>query len=134
MSPYRLFLGDIRALADEELARHWLSAPLLALAPQGRRRTHWLAGRILLAQQLGRPALPPLALSSQGKPSLPWPDAPHFSLSHSGDNLALLLSESGPVGCDLEVIRPDPAGRHWPPSCSPGPSRNNCTACPPTPD
>ncbi len=32
-----------------------------------------------------------------------------FNLSHSGDNIALLLSDEGEVGCDIEVIRP-----RWP--------------------
>ena len=29
-----------------------------------------------------------------------------FNLSHSGDDIALLLSDEGEVGCDIEVIRP----------------------------
>lgn len=29
-----------------------------------------------------------------------------FNLSHSGDTIALLLSDEGEVGCDIEVIRP----------------------------
>jgi len=108
---YRLVLSHILPLAQESLARHWLSPALLALTPEGPRRHSWLAGRVLLAQQLDRPNLPPLFLSPTGKPSLPDLDALHFSLSHSGNWLALLLSDQAPVGCDLEVIRPRPG---WP--------------------
>ena len=34
-----------------------------------------------------------------------------FNLSHSGDDIALLLSDEGEVGCDIEVLR---ARKNWP--------------------
>ncbi len=34
-----------------------------------------------------------------------------FSLSHSGDDIALLFSDERDVGCDIEVLRPRP---NWP--------------------
>ncbi len=47
-----------------------------------------------------------MALAAQGKPVLPA-DCPHFNLSHSDDLALLAVSASGPVGIDLEQIRPD---------------------------
>ncbi|VEB90769.1 holo-(acyl carrier protein) synthase 2 [Citrobacter koseri] len=42
----------------------------------------------------------------QGKPAFSPDTRLWFNLSHSGDDIALLLSDEGEVGCDIEVIRP----------------------------
>ncbi len=55
-------------------------------------------------------AAPPAALrfdaGPHGKPSLPSAPGLQFNLSHSEDRALLALSRRGPVGCDLERIRP----------------------------
>jgi 4'-phosphopantetheinyl transferase len=76
----------------------------------GEDRARFILGRTLLAgclsQQLGFPLKPPeLALSPQGRPLLS--EAPHvqFSISHTGDLVALALSDRAQVGIDLERTR-----------------------------
>ncbi|MGU0042717.1 4'-phosphopantetheinyl transferase AcpT [Escherichia coli] len=80
-------------------------------APQGPRRERWLAGRALLSHTLS--PLPEIIYGEQGKPAFA-PETPlWFNLSHSGDDIALLLSDEGEVGCDIEVIRRAPTGAGW---------------------
>ncbi|WP_065356206.1 4'-phosphopantetheinyl transferase AcpT [Kluyvera georgiana] len=101
---YRLYLGNIPALSAIPLADH-----IMAAAPQGARRAAWLAGRALLSHVCS--PLPEIIYGEQGKPAFAREQALWFNLSHSGDNIALLLSDEGEVGCDIEVIRPRP---RWP--------------------
>ncbi|XNM76883.1 4'-phosphopantetheinyl transferase AcpT [Escherichia coli] len=50
--------------------------------------------------------LPGIIYGEQGKPAFA-PETPlWFNFDHSGDDIALLLSDEGEVGCDIEVIRP----------------------------
>ncbi|MGL4206706.1 MAG: 4'-phosphopantetheinyl transferase family protein [Aeromonadaceae bacterium] len=73
------------------------------------RRQSYLAGRYLLAvglaQLYGVAACPELVLGEHGRPSFTDPGLPDFSLSHSGETLALVLG-SGPLGLDIEQYRP----------------------------
>ena len=101
---YRLYLGNIPALSAIPLA-----AEIMAAAPPGARRAAWLAGRALLCHVCS--PLPEIIYGEQGKPAFGGEQALWFNLSHSGDNIALLLSDEGEVGCDIEVIRPRP---RWP--------------------
>ena len=96
---YRLFLGKISTLSTRPLPHK-----LAAQAPQGSRRASWLAGRVLLAQALS--PLPEIIYAEHGKPGFSGETGLWFNLSHSGDDIALLLSDEGEVGCDIEVIRP----------------------------
>ena len=96
---YQLFLGKISALSALPLP-----PALMAQAPDGPRRASWLAGRALLAQAAA--PLTDIQLGEQGKPAFPVARGLWFNLSHSGDDIALLLSDKGEVGCDIEVIRP----------------------------
>lgn len=96
---YQLMLGKVSALSAGELA-----PALIEAAPQGARRTSWLAGRILLSRLLS--PLPEIIYGAQGKPAFTSETPLWFNLSHSGDNIALLVSDEGEVGCDIEVIRP----------------------------
>lgn len=98
---YRLFMGSISALAQPSLP-----PSLLAEAPSGPRRSAWLAGRALLGRAVS--PLPPIRYGEQGKPEFEEGRGPWFNLSHSGDRIALLLSDEGPVGCDIEQLRPHP--------------------------
>lgn len=71
-------------------------------------------GRALARPLLGAAAklawgwerLPEIARSEGGKPFFPdWPDR-WFSLSHSGGLALCALSDEGPVGVDVERVRP----------------------------
>lgn len=96
---YRVVLGNISTLSTGELP-----PSLKAQAPQGKRRNSWLAGRVLLARECA--PLPDIVYGEQGKPAFAADVPLWFSLSHSGDRIALLLSDEGEVGCDIEVVRP----------------------------
>lgn len=96
---YRIVLGKVSTLSAAPLP-----PGLREQAPQGPRRERWLAGRALLSHTLS--PLPEIIYGEQGKPAFA-PEMPlWFNLSHSGDDIALLLSDEGEVGCDIEVIRP----------------------------
>ena len=95
---YRLFLGKISTLSTRPLPQN-----LAAQAPQGSRRASWLAGRVLLAQAVS--PLPEIIYAEHGKPGFSGETGLWFNLSHSGDDIALLLSDEGEVGCDIEVRR-----------------------------
>lgn len=107
----RAAYGSIDALSAPGRVSEWLSPDLLADAPPGRRRASWLAGRVLLALILDRKPLPRLADGGNGKPVFADGTGPFFSISHSLDRVAVAVGEHGPVGCDMEMIRPRP---DWP--------------------
>jgi len=96
---YRLMLGKVSVLSTGDL-----TPALIEEAPQGARRASWLAGRVLLSRLLS--PLPEIIYGEQGKPVFAAQIPLWFSLSHSGDDIALLVSDEGEVGCDIEVIRP----------------------------
>ncbi|AER34116.1 4'-phosphopantetheinyl transferase AcpT [Pantoea ananatis PA13] len=70
----------------------------------GARRAGWLAGRVMLASVIS--PLPEIVVGQHGKPAFSTDVRLWFNLSHSGDDIALLLSDEGDVGCDIEVLRP----------------------------
>ena len=96
---YRIVLGKVSTLSAGTLP-----SALTDLAPQGPRRARWLAGRVLLSHTLS--PLPEIVYGEQGKPAFSPETSLWFNLSHSGDDIALLMSDEGEVGCDIEVIRP----------------------------
>ncbi|EAW0635411.1 4'-phosphopantetheinyl transferase AcpT [Salmonella enterica] len=96
---YQVVLGKVSTLSAGQLPD-----ALIAQAPQGVRRASWLAGRVLLSRALS--PLPEMVYGEQGKPAFSAGTPLWFNLSHSGDTIALLLSDEGEVGCDIEVIRP----------------------------
>lgn len=98
---YQLVLGKISTLTADPLV-----SALADSAPQGARRARWLAGRTLLARALSPASLPEIVFGDQGKPAFVDAKPFWFNLSHSGDDIALLMSDEGEVGCDIEVIRP----------------------------
>lgn len=98
---YQFVLGKISTLNADPYA-----SALSDIAPQGARRARWLAGRTLLTRALSPAPLPEMVFGEQGKPAFADDRPLWFNLSHSGDDIALLLSDEGEVGCDIEVIRP----------------------------
>ncbi|MFY9994760.1 MAG: 4'-phosphopantetheinyl transferase AcpT [Leclercia sp.] len=98
---YQFLLGKISTLSADPLA-----SALAEQAPQGARRLPWLAGRTLLARALSPSPVPDIVFGEQGKPAFVDAHPYWFNLSHSGDDIALLLSDEGEVGCDIEVVRP----------------------------
>jgi len=102
---YRVMLGKISAIGDDALP-----ALLRRQAPDGGRRAPWIAGRTLLMQALALPTLPEIVYGENGKPAFGDDIRLWFNISHSGDDIAVLVSDTGEVGCDLEVIRPR---RNW---------------------
>lgn len=88
-----------RLLTDPERAADWRAAHI--------------ALRLALEVALG-PGVRRIAyrVAPGGRPSLPVPGAPAFSLSHSGRHALIATTDPGPVGVDIEVVRPlklDPA-------------------------
>jgi len=72
-----------------------LSRPLLARAV----RLAW-----------GWEELPPMEVSRRGKPCFSTHPQNWFSLSHSGGIALCALSDAGPVGVDVELVRPHREG------------------------
>lgn len=64
------------------------------------------AGRALLEQALSPAVVPEIVRNTNGKPGFAGGYPLWFNISHSGDDIVLLLSDEGEVGCDIEVIRP----------------------------
>ncbi|CAK7193472.1 hypothetical protein COMNV_01688 [Commensalibacter sp. Nvir] len=75
-------------------------------APNDHRRNEWLAGRVLLSQALYPLSLPEITYNRYGKPEFNGGLSCWFNISHSGNHIALLLSDEGAVGCDIEILRP----------------------------
>lgn len=71
----------------------------------------FLAGRALLLRMINSEILPKINYHYNGKPYFEDEKLPFFNISHSGNYVAIVLSDEGAVGCDLEVIRPRP---NWP--------------------
>jgi 4'-phosphopantetheinyl transferase len=107
------FLGSWQLAETAEV----LQAQLLAIAPpdlvvpdfgSSTRRQQWLGGRLLaytLLQQL-LPASSSLLVAEQGEK--PYFDLPgvHLSISHTRQQVVVILSASLPVGIDIEPISP----------------------------
>lgn len=102
---YRVVLGKISAIHED-----MLPAPLRMLAPEGGRRAPWIAGRVLLLQAFNLSTLPEIIYGENGKPAFHGDIPLWFNISHSGDDIAVLVSDQGDVGCDLEILRPR---RNW---------------------
>ncbi|MCO4292782.1 4'-phosphopantetheinyl transferase superfamily protein [Solitalea sp. MAHUQ-68] len=71
---------------------------------KGKRELHWLSSRVLLRSLINTPDFIKTALDEHHKPylvNLPH----HFSLSHSFDYAAVMISKSKKVGIDIELIK-----------------------------
>lgn len=71
-------------------------------------RLRFLQGRILLAEVMlylyGVPVLPPLIITTAGRPCFADSQLPDFSLAYAGNTIGVFLSIEGKVGLDLEVM------------------------------
>lgn len=75
------------------------------------KRREFLVGRTALRTTLGALlGVPPRDLRFEygphGKPLLAQHPALHFNLSHSGDRAVVVVCRRGPVGVDIEALRP----------------------------
>jgi 4'-phosphopantetheinyl transferase len=77
-------------------------------ARNGFERTR-IALRLILSACTGvEPARLPIVIDSRGKPGLGLPDAPFFNVSHAGGVALVAVTRAGPVGVDIEFVRPAP--------------------------
>lgn len=78
---------------------------VLAGFHKGKRTLHWLATRVLLRHMLDTPGYIDCPSDENGKPYLAnFPQK--ISLTHSYEYVAVMMSERGEVGIDLEIIKP----------------------------
>lgn len=72
---------------------------------KGKRTLHWLATRVLLRTMLDTPGYINCPSDENGKPYLAnFPQ--RISLTHSFDYAAVMMSDRGEVGIDLELVKP----------------------------
>ena len=99
------------ATLQAELDTRRLSPALLVEAEQmgAKRAATFLAARALLAELLSQlfdcATLPAIVIHPGGKPAFVDNALPFFNLAHSGNQLLVAVSDAGPVGCDVEIIR-----------------------------
>lgn len=67
-----------------------------------KRKTEWLAARVLLKQMIGSSFH--ISYSESGKPLLDHPEYPHISISHSRHFVAVLIHQHQAVGVDIESM------------------------------
>ncbi|MDR1258447.1 MAG: 4'-phosphopantetheinyl transferase superfamily protein [Tannerellaceae bacterium] len=84
----------------KQLTRYDYINPMTSVRPEKRRR-EWLAVRVLLKELLGEETA--IAYHSGGAPYLPEKKL-YFSASHTTGYAAVILSEQGPAGIDIEYI------------------------------
>ncbi len=72
---------------------------------KGKRTLHWLATRVLLRKMLDTTGYIDCPSDENGKPYLAnFPQ--RISLTHSFDYAAVMMSDNGEVGIDLELVKP----------------------------
>ncbi|WP_257668905.1 4'-phosphopantetheinyl transferase family protein [Parapedobacter tibetensis] len=85
-------------LNDREMA-------VLSRLNKGKRTLHWLATRVLLREMLDTLGFIDCPSDKNGKPYLAnFPQ--RISLTHSFDYAAVMMSDNGEVGIDLELVKP----------------------------
>lgn len=93
-------LPDLQRLPDE------LIASLQRLPTKRRERS--LKSRAMLAEVMfhffGYPMLPALTQAPHSRPCFTDPRLPDFCLAYAGNTVAILLSETGHVGVDIEIV------------------------------
>lgn len=77
---------------------------VLAGFHKGKRTLHWLATRVLLRHMLDTPGFIDCPSDENGKPYLAnFPQK--ISLTHSFEYVAVMMSDNGEVGIDLELVK-----------------------------
>ncbi len=123
-------LWDLLSVAERDRARRFARRDDAARYIVGHARLRqWLGRRLRIAPRALR-----FTQNAYGKPMLDGlPSPPHFNLSHSGDWVLLAIDEHGPIGVDVETIRPNmsqiddfrsvlaPEEQHWLDRLPPGP-------------
>lgn len=104
----RFAIWRIEESADELIGRLQLDAreqAVLGRLNKGKRTLHWLATRVLLRKMLDTPGFIDCPSDENGKPYLAnFPQ--RISLTHSFDYAAVMMSNNGEVGIDLELVKP----------------------------
>lgn len=104
----RFAIWRVEEEADDLLSRLQLNErerEVLASLNKGKRTLHWLATRVLLRYMLDTPGYIDCPSDENGKPYLAnFPQK--ISLTHSFDYVAVMMSEVGEVGIDLELVSP----------------------------
>ncbi len=103
---YRIVLGKVSTLSAAPLP-----PGLREQSTQGPRRERWLAGRALLSHTLS--PLPEIVLANKANLHLRRKCRYGYNLSHSGDDIALLLSDEGEVGLRYRSDSPRAPNWHW---------------------
>lgn len=100
-------IWKIEETAEELLDRLQLDEHEIAVLERfsrGKRTLHWLASRVLLRYLLKTDEFIACPSDANGKPYLP-----HYpydiSFTHSYDYAGLIMSQKGPCGIDLEIIK-----------------------------
>ena len=78
---------------------------ILGRLNKGKRTLHWLATRVLLRKMLDTPGFINCPSDENGKPYLAN-FSQRISLTHSFDYAAVMMSNNGEVGIDLELVKP----------------------------
>ena len=104
----RFAIWRIEESAEELIGRLQLDdreKAILGRLNKGKRTLHWLATRVLLRQMLDTPGYINCPSDENGKPYLAnFPQ--RISLTHSFDYAAVMMSDQGEVGIDLELVKP----------------------------
>jgi|SRR5690606_19607155 len=103
----RFAIWRIEETADELIGRLQLDEherTVLTTLNKGKRTLHWLATRVLLREMLNTPGHISCPSDENGKPYLAnFPQ--RISLTHSFDYAAVMMSDNGEVGIDLELVK-----------------------------
>lgn len=104
----RFAIWRIEESADDLIGRLQLDyreQAILGRLNKGKRTLHWLATRVLLRHMLDTTGFIDCPSDENGKPYLAnFPQ--RISLTHSFDYAAVMMSNNGEVGIDLELVKP----------------------------
>lgn len=104
----RFAIWRIEETAEDLIGRLQLDGreqAILSRLNKGKRTLHWLATRVLLRKMLDTPGFINCPSDENGKPYLAnFPQ--RISLTHSFDYAAVMMSNNGEVGIDLELVKP----------------------------